>query len=166
MTRKKIKSELIDGFTYEVTQLGAIEGRRLLVKLSKVLLPALGALVKGADGNIADVDLSKIDLAGAAEALATAMDPDEFDRIVDQLAGTTEVWGPGFGDLGGNLPRAFDEHFSARYASMLKWLAFALKVNFSDFFDGKGSVAGLVAGLRSPVAPSASPSTSTGSSGG
>ena len=108
--------------------------------------------------DIADVDLSKVDLAGAASALADAVDPDEFDRIVEQLAATTEVWGPGFGDAGAPLGRNFDEHFASRYVAMLKWLAFALKVNFADFFDGKG-LGGLVAGLRSQGAASPSPST-------
>lgn len=157
--RKKVKSEAIDGFTYEVTQLGATDGQRLLVKLSKILLPAVGALVKGSDAKIADMDLASVDIDSAAKALAASLSPDEFDAIAASMSASTEIWGPGFGDAGAPMPRHFDEHFAGRYVAMLKWLAFALKVNFADFFDGKGSVAGLVAGLRSQGAPSASPST-------
>jgi hypothetical protein len=122
------------------------------------LLPAVGALVKGSD-KVADLDLASVDIDSAAKALAASLSLDEFDAIVASMSASTEIWGPNFGDAGAPMPRHFDDHFAGRYVAMLKWLAFALKVNFADFFDGKGSVAGLVAGLRSQGAPSASPST-------
>jgi len=158
--RKKIKSEPIDGFTYEVTQLGAVEGRRMLVRISKIVLPTLGALIKDADfGRLSDLNIADIDIDSAAKALVEAVDADSVDKIIESMSGITEIWGPGFGAAGAPMAHHFDDHFAGRYAAMLRWLAFALKVNFSDFFDGKGSVAKLAASLRSPEVASESPST-------
>jgi hypothetical protein len=158
--RKKLRSEPIDGYTYEVTQLPAREGRRILVQLMKILAPTLGALLKNADTDKLDnIDLTNVDLEGAARALSEAADVRVFDELSDSMASATEVWGAGFGDAGAPLTHHFDDHFAGRYAAMLRWLGFALKANFADFFVGKGSVKKLVESLRSPGAGSGSPST-------
>jgi hypothetical protein len=72
----------------------------------------------------------------------------EVDAIIEELADATEITGPGFGDAGAPLKRHFDEHFAGSYLAMYKWLAFALKANFADFFEGTGSAAQFAAKLR------------------
>jgi hypothetical protein len=135
--RKKTKSDPIDGFVYEVTQLPAREGRGILVALTKVIVPTLGAAIPGAVGasSLADVDLSDINFDSLAHTLAESLDESMFARVCDAMVGTTEVWGEGFGDAGAPLVKWFDDHFAGRYLAMLKWLAFALRCNFLDFFD-------------------------------
>jgi hypothetical protein len=175
--RKKLKSEPIDSYTYEVTQFGAIEGRRMLVQLGKILVPTLGSALQGLDlgalfregaPKIADLDVANVDFSAIAQTLASSADPNVLETLMDKLADGTEVWGPGFGADGAPLSRHFDDHFAGRYVAMLRWLAFALRSNYGDFFGDKGRVAELVATLRAPApAPgSTSPSTSTGKSGG
>jgi hypothetical protein len=133
--RKKERSKPIDGYEYEVTAMGAVDGKRMLVALAKIVLPALGSGFKDVS------DLSKmslqnlsINLGAAAQALVASADEATVDRIVDKLAESTEVWGPGFGEAGAPLQRNLNEHFSARYKAMAEWLGFALRVNYGDFF--------------------------------
>ena len=155
--RKKEKSPAIDGFEYEVTQLGAIEGKRLLVTLSKIVLPALGAGIKDAPDDLTKLSLSKLklDLGSALSALVSSADVAAVDGIVNKLAETTEVYGPGFGDAGAPLMRNFDDHFAGRYESMVKWLGFALRVNYGGFFPEKSQKSEEAA----PAAASSSPGT-------
>ena len=146
MARQKIKSEPIGGFTYEVTQLGAVEGKKLYVQVAKIVLPAMGAALKGRDIK----SITKDDLAGfawdeVAKALVTSLDG--IDPIIDSMMRSTDVYGEGFGPEGAPLARNFDDHFAARPMAMLQWLVFAVKANLADFFDGEMGGASLFAGL-------------------
>ena len=174
MSREKKTSPEIDGYKYEVMQLGAIDGRKMLEQLTLMALPGLGALLgspalskagKLAAG-LSGVEVSELDFSGFAQAMAKNMDPNALNAMMDQLAQTTAIRGNGFGDGGAPMSRHFDEHFAARYDVMMKWFGFALWVNFGSFFGAGGSVEELVEKLRSLARPSASPSTSTGTAGG
>lgn len=168
MARQKIKSDDIDGFQYEVMQMGAVEGRKVYAQVLKIVLPAIGAALTGRDMS----SISKADVAGMAldeVARALAMGLDTIDPIITTMARWSDIYGPGFGDqpdalgrpvapAGAPLTPNFDEHFAGRYAAMTRWLLFALKVQLWDFFDGKASVQSMLAGL---AAAKASPSQST-----
>lgn len=163
MARTKVKSGDIGGYTYEVVQLGATAGLRMSAELIKILAPSLGALAGNADltGGIKSAiggHLKPKALEDAARALASSLDSTKVQAIVKELADTTEIWGPGFGDAGAPLSMHFDDHFAGKYVNLGRWLAFALKVNFSDFFDGLSGMQGQPSPL--PVAqPSRSRST-------
>jgi hypothetical protein len=157
MARLKIKSEPIDGFTYEVTQLGAVEGKRIYAQVLKMVLPALGAALKGRDlAGISKADVAGMALDEIARALVGALDG--LDPIIDAMMKTTDIYGPGFGDAGAPMARNFDDHFAGRYAAMTRWVLFALKTQLWDFFGDNASVQSMLAGL---VAGKASPSPTT-----
>ena len=70
----------------------------------------------------------------------------------------------------GKLPRldkVFDDHFAGRTGAMVKWLVFAVEVNFADFLDGAKARLGKLSklGFAPTSSPSMSPSTSIGQSG-
>ena len=151
--RQKLKSDPIDGFVYEVTQLGAMDGKRLYAQVLKIALPALGAAFKGQNlSEASQADVASMALDEVATTLAGSLDG--LDPMIETLARTTDITGPGFGDAGAPLMKNFDDHFAGRYAAMTKWLMFALKVNLLDFFDGKASVANMLAGLVAKASPS------------
>lgn len=174
MGREKKTSPEIDGYKYEVTQLGAIDGRKMLEQLTLMALPGLGALLGSPalskagklPSGVSGVQVSEFDLAAFAQAMVKSTDPNTLNAIMDQLSQTTAIYGTEFGSGGAPMPRHFDDHFAARYDAMMKWFGFALWVNFGSFFGAGGSVEELVGKLRSLARPSASPSTSTGTAGG
>jgi hypothetical protein len=157
MARLKIKSEPIDSYVYEVTQLGAVEGKRIYAQVLKMVLPALGAALKGRDLS----GISKADVAGMALdeiAVALVRSLDGVDAIIETLAKTTDIYGPGFGDAGAPMWRNFDEHFAGKYLSLSKWFLFALKANFQDFIEGVASAGSILASINpAKVSPSQSP---------
>ena len=120
------KTRLIGKNTYTVTPLSAIPGRRVFVRLAKVLGPAVakGASVKGDDSQ-ATIE--------AFAGLMGALSEDDIDFFCDTFAASTTV------RLNGKEPDLagiFDLHFAGNYLEMFRWLAFCVEVNFGDFFAG------------------------------
>lgn len=112
----KPEKKIIDGTEYQVTPLGAVIGRKVLLRLTKVFSPAL---------------LSK-DLSSLLEQL----DDETLDYLCDTFAESTnvvmqaektKVLAPLAGDM-------FDKHFARKYMQMFEWLAFCVEVNYADFF--------------------------------
>lgn len=146
--REKIKSHDIDGYTYTVVQLPATVGRKLSVEFARAIVPAVAALVgdKTDGGGVSGSELQglmgkKVDAAGLQKALDSlfANLPDtRIDEIMQLLSQHTDIYGPEYGDQGAPLDKQFDEHFAGRYKAMYRWLLFAVRVNFQDFFDGFG----------------------------
>lgn len=150
MARQQVRSPEIDGFRYVVTQLDARTGRRLAFDLASSVLPAMAELMSA----LPDAKPDKETLAkaignqgavSAVQRLVAALPPSRLDEITELMAESTAVHGPGYGDAGAPLSRQFEDHFAGRYKAMLQWLAFALRVNFADFFGGTGGEV-----LRSP----------------
>ena len=150
MLGRKKESREIDGLVYDVTQLGGIDARNVLLRLMKSLGPSLGAL---ADSPLSAVfeklALSEADLGYFCEKFGSC----SFVHLED-----------------GKLPmldKVFDDHFAGRTGAMVKWLVFAVEVNFSDFLDGAKARLGKLSklGFAPTSSPSMSPSTSIGQSG-
>lgn len=118
----------IDGTKYEIKRLGALEGRRVLVRLMQVAGPALGALAESeAKGGIEAISL-------AVAKLAESMNAETFAYLCDTFIEQTRVYTAE--DTAPNMTKQmFDEHFSGNYLAMLKWLAAHLKFNFADFLE-------------------------------
>jgi hypothetical protein len=147
------QSKTIGDYTYQVTQLGARQGRRVLVTLFRAIGPAMADLAKAGKGGAEE------SLAAALGGLARSVTADDLDGLCEAFAASTKVLLPtqtvaGAGTLPQDLSPIFDTHFRGRYSSMIGWLAFAIQVNYSDFFDAAGE--GLGGLLRR--APSESPS--------
>lgn len=141
MATKTVKQQ-IDGHIYEVTQLGFKAGSDLWLLLVRVASPALNSILRAPGG----VDSAKKGQVTPAivnaffEALTTTS-AEEFRQICVALGSKTRV-------LGGKEPLTLDEdtqdeHFAGRYMAAVKWMRFALEVNYADFFGDIGTSLGL-----------------------
>jgi len=155
--------------TYRVTMLGAKAGRNLLVRLFKIAGPVLGELLEGLEGtkdpkkgaelgglgfSLGDLGMDAV--ARALEELASRISEQEFAYLCDTLADRTEVVLEG-GERVLRLSQVFDLHFAGKYRELFGWLAFALTVNYRDFF-GDSTGGALLAGLMGKRAPTTAPS--------
>jgi hypothetical protein len=148
------ETKTIGSTEYEVTQLPSGRGRKLLLRLVRIVGPAVGELLKGGEAGTATLaSVSAEGLSAAVGELAARLGEDDFEYAVKELASSTKVRVDG----GGLVPLAsvLDLHFAGAYGEMLSWLAFALEVNFRSFFSGLGS---LVAPTLGAKAKSQSPS--------
>jgi hypothetical protein len=139
----------IDGNLYYVTQLGFSQGREVMVRLSKLLGPAFGRL-NGEGGAVA-----------AMGELAAAVTEADLVHLCRVFGTSTEV------QIEGKRPRLTEQiqelHFAGRYDTMLKWLWFAIEVNYGGFFDSVRRIGAAASPARDPASPSAV--TSIGRSG-
>lgn len=154
----KTKSVNIDGDDYVITQLGAVTGRRIWLKLLKVIAAPMRVLA-GSHGGLSEETIASA-LASAVESLD--------DATVDELYTTfgprcTVRVGERMPELTGEV---FDQHFAGRYVSMSKWLLECVLFNFADFLGGT-SIGQIGSSLQAMMTAhqSKSPKDSTGTSG-
>lgn len=119
-TRTKTIAEV----EYEVRQLDALKGRKVFIRLAKMLAPLLNA--KG-DGDM---------FARLGAALAS-VDEADFEYLCETFAPTTSMLTV---DEQGRtrrpeLSKVFAIHFAGQYDAMLEWLYFCLEVNFGSFIE-------------------------------
>lgn len=135
------ESKVIDGMTFTVQQLPAMRALRLLNRLGRFFTPALASLV-GGGGKLGQADVGA--LAAAAGGLFDRLSEDELERLTKDLLETATVAIDGK-DTGPVMPQ-FDLLFQGKMGAVLKLLAFALQVNYSDFSDALGGLAKLAPG--------------------
>ena len=126
------QSKKIGNHTYEVTPLGAIEGRRVFAKLAQLMGGMVGMIAAG----------GKADMVKGFQAFAESCTPDVMDFFCDTFSKVTQVHMPD-----GKVPYLkdiFDDHFADNYSAMVEWLAFCLEVNFASFLGGAGGLAALL----------------------
>lgn len=131
------KKETIDGVEFEVFMLPPKVGRDILVDMSRVIAPALGALADAKGGLLALMnsevgDISASRFQSLASALADKLDKKMLDEHMRHLVEVTAVNGV-------PLSKTFDLQFRGRIGLMLKWYAFALRTNFADFIETLGN---------------------------
>lgn len=116
------RARAIDGKQYKVTQLGAVQGRKVFTRLLRIIAPLLAA--KDPSLGLADV------AAHITEA--------DLDALCEVFAAKTMI--PTTMSNGAEVPLAgvFDDHFAANYGGMMRWLMFCLEVNFASFFAETG----------------------------
>ena len=131
---RKTASIVIDGVTFEITQLGAVEGSDLYARLAAAIGPTI------ADGPLAGLADSSAEAKIAALAIKglAGLPTELWTDLRIKFAGTTKVQAGEvmltLGD-GRTLPAegTFDQHFAGRYGHMTRWLMACLKHNFADF---------------------------------
>jgi hypothetical protein len=151
MPKRQETVTISDGVQYRITQLGAMTGKQVMFRLGRVFAAvALGLRTGG------------VDVVG----LLSALDPVDFDWVVQTLIPTTDV---GIIDVAGDsslkwhkLSVDFDDHFAGRYPQLLEWLKAGLEINFGPLSDALGSIFRGAAGLS----VSSHPKASTGTAGG
>jgi hypothetical protein len=137
----------IDGYTYKVLMLDPLLATDLLTDLCQLLAPALGALggvlvkergdvlQKALDGFDAD-EKTNIDVAFERAVLGFfgRLDKAKQREWIAMLTKVTMLVLPDGKEP--MLSPIFLKHFQGRVFAMYKWLAFALKVQYRDFFSG------------------------------
>lgn len=157
----KEKSFVVDGFDYKATMLGALQGRRLWLKLLHVLAGPLKALAS-------HETFDQAAGVGAVAALIDALDDGTAEELYEVFGKSCLVRnGERWPQLEGVV---FDTHFAGRYVEMSKWLGEMIVFNFAGFLGDMslGSITALAAKATAAKTPTKSPSQtdSTGTSGG
>lgn len=166
MGLKQGEPKNLGDITVRVTQVPVAKARSLLLVISKVVGPALGAALKGLDSKDGKVDLADIKVGALGDAIqvffervdeATLTKMDEMFRDTTELHKGDDRWVP--------LKAEYDIVFRGEMGLYFQWLAHCLEVNYSSFFSAfKGGGLPALQGLLTSR-PSTSPSTSTGKSG-
>lgn len=147
MSQLDAETKEIDGHTYKVLMLDPLVATDLLADIGQVLAPTLGALggilAKEKGDTLSKVldgfepeDNTNIDSAveKAVVGFFQRFDKAKQREFISILAKVTMVVMPD-----GKEPRlqdVFQIHFRGRVMSLYKWFAFALKVQYQDFFSG------------------------------
>jgi hypothetical protein len=155
----------IDGLQFSVTQLPGFKAMTMFHRLVRAIGPAAGALGKEIDlatlgkGKLEDI-LGNIDLGQAARGMLAAipkltesMSPAELEGITRELLESSTVVMEN-GVQGPLLPQ-FDRVMQGRTSTALKLLAFAIGVNYGNFFD---ALKGLAAAASQKLSSEGSPS--------
>lgn len=122
----------INGVTFVVSQLGALEGSKTLLKLTKAVGPAIGtvarAVMAGAQGT---------EVLNAVLSSLQSLPENEFEALVKTFAASTKVKRPftaGGKTIDQKLVDCIDDVLGGDYESLIAWLIFAVSVNYADFF--------------------------------
>jgi hypothetical protein len=133
------QEKLIDGARYQVTQLPYSRGMPLGLKLAKVVGPAIAEGLKNleipSDASVRDLENLKIEkilphLSAAVATLLERLDQETLSNLTDTLAEYTQIVSEGKSI---SLKDDMEIRFAGNYGTYLKWLGFALKVNFAGF---------------------------------
>lgn len=115
----------IDGQEYVIHQLGARAGRAMLVRLTKMLGPAMG--------HLATIDASEMTaaLTKSLVELSACVSVDDFEEVCRIFGERTEV------SISGRLLQLdLDQQdllFAGRYDRMFLWLRACIEVNYAPF---------------------------------
>ena len=132
---KEMIEKDIDGEQYSFYQLGAIKSHNLLLKIGKIVGPALGAL-QDVEEEESILD-AKIDLTAILEGIFDKADEKTLEGIIVTLCSQITHNGEnGTGPL--KSIEIIDLHFKGRLPSMYKVLYTALEAQYSDFLGGGG----------------------------
>lgn len=125
---RKEKEQTISGTRFKVIQLGFADGMELLTSLGRLVGPALSGTNKDANPTaiIGDI-VGRLSYA-------------EIINITDKLAKTTRIEREP-----GRWPVLEPEvDLAGNYDLTLRWLGFALEVNYGDFFAAGGLLSGVI----------------------
>lgn len=134
----------IGGVLYRVKPLPFSVGRKMLVKLLKIMGPLFAAAFKGA---ILDKQLGAKEVGGPgmiSEVMATLpvvlTDEDlaDFSRVFGSV-GSYFKDGAWLALTSDNKKNAQEYHFAGRYLEYMRWLTFNIEVNYGGFFAGVAS---------------------------
>lgn len=154
---KTMDTKEFSGHSWRVSQLPARRAVAMFTRLGRALGPAaFQALATGgkslaSHGLDEDVDLVGAVLPALSPALATLFDrlkDDELNEIADVLLETA---------LCDGVPvlKQYDALFQGQVLMLLRVLAFAIEVNYSDFFDaGRAALSQRKAGAETSKAGS------------
>lgn len=158
------KTKIIDGVTYEVSLLPAPIGRKLLMDLKRIIGPAIAELLSNTSSTVESLgDMDVTNVSGAIARISQDVSSDFYSEVYSILASKTKFSRDGIESV--DL-RVAPDHFMGRYLSEMKWIAFALEVNYSDFLSAVQPIASHAVGaVRKARSVSTSPNGSIGMPG-
>lgn len=144
------RTKKIGEYEYQVRQLTAPIGRKLLVRLFKVLGPSISAglssLPDDEGKELSLGDLKANALGDAVAILAETITEGELEHVVETLSEATQYSGEP--DRWLPLKRDAEFHWAGRFLQMFQWIAFCLEVNYSDFLGGQVNLSGFGSAKR------------------
>lgn len=125
----------IDGVKYICEMMPATKAHKVLIELLDILgRPALVAIATGAGGKGFDAGIDVI-AEVASRLLTEKLTPDSSDRIIKIALDGVKAEGVG----AVNEEKIFDNHFRSRILHLYKVFAWAIRVNYMDFFNAADS---------------------------
>jgi hypothetical protein len=151
----RTEKETINGIEVETTQFLPMRAHKLLMRLARVMGPALGEIANVEVGELGEI--SKMNLASMGPALMrmfSEMDEATAEKLpLEILAGTTAV----VTDANGNKRRhqldsidGFNQTFIGHGITHYLVMGFALKVNYARFLDELAKLAPEVPAKANP----------------
>ncbi|MCC6178816.1 MAG: hypothetical protein WAZ94_15230 [Phycisphaerales bacterium] len=143
------QKRIIDGYTVELSPLPAWQGLEGLHQLTRLVGPALTGIMAAAKGDLQAIG------TGVSQALMTTP-PAEVTALMKRLLGTCRLTlhdGKQIVGIG-----TFDTEFQGKLLTVFKIVAFAVEVNYGDFFGEVKAALGKLAAskkLEGPTPPSA-----------
>lgn len=135
------ESRIIDGKTFIVDPMGAMQALKLKVELVGIFAPALASLVSSGKDITLD---SETDITGAIETLVTALDDTKFEKLTNKLMTRAYVCfdeNPQMQPLTDN--KNFDYAFKQNLMTFYKVVWFVVEVNYKDFLGKMGNIGDL-----------------------
>lgn len=123
---RKQQTVTIEGWTYELSQMGAVEGRALVLLFLKLLGRFAPIFANGAKEAL---DVDAIESLGAA---INSVNAGDIEPLWDAFARHAQVRGRD-GKTREALSDVFDEHFAGEYFAMVHFFVESAKLNFGDF---------------------------------
>lgn len=123
----------LNGTRYEVTPFGSTQGRKVLVRLSNLLGPALAQALATAPGEgDAKAQLERVSASAIADLLGRVAE-DDLEYLVREFAACTVVQTPDMKGPGPLDDKRRDDHYAANYGEMFQWLWFGITLNYKSF---------------------------------
>lgn len=126
----------LDGHTYTAHYLDPDTALEMACELEHLILPALGQLATVA----VDPDRISDAITQAVAKLVAATEPPRVQKLVRTMMSVVTCQGVG------SLKTAYQAHFIGKFWTLIQVVAFAVEVNFLDFFDGLAGIRTWVAG--------------------
>lgn len=128
---RQVKTFTIDGSSYTISQLGALKGRKIWLKLVQLMAAPMREMAK------AD-HFDEQSIMGALAAGVENLDEATLEELYEAFgeACTIAVSATNNPALTGVV---FDNHFAGNYQAMSVWLFECVKFNFAGFLDGASS---------------------------
>lgn len=115
--------ETIDGHEYTMVMLDPTVAAKLLRRIMFVVSPAVGAFAVAGGKELTPELFSMI-----AGGLFERLDEKLLDDVISRMSSVTIVDGK-------KMDQVFMIHFRGRIGHMIKWIAFAMRVQYADFLS-------------------------------
>ncbi len=130
---------------YRIVQLGALEGRRLWLRLLKTISSIIGQLAT-------KETIDEATMAAALKVLVSELDEQTYEMMCTAFSKRCEIHViDDKGDRWPKLDGLFDQHFAGDYIGMSQWLGENILFNFANF-SGDASLGKLIAAVKAKAA--------------